>query len=157
MPVADFYDDSRSLELDDRGSRLVVGRAPGDRLRVSLDRDQLVFAPGETLRFQVTPHVLSVDPDAKVHIETRLVEVRRSLPDGAELTEVYSRTDLVSKVLKTVRNNLLEGAAILTGGDMETGAVDIFFGARVLGVELDLTALDGEPGQYRATFVAGGD
>ncbi len=46
-------------------------------------------------------------------LEARLQEARRSLPEGAELTEVYSRTDLVSSVLETVRNNLLEGALLV--------------------------------------------
>ena len=46
-------------------------------------------------------------------LEARLAEVRRSLPEQAELTEVYSRTDLVSEVLRTVRNNLLEGALLV--------------------------------------------
>jgi cobalt-zinc-cadmium resistance protein CzcA len=46
-------------------------------------------------------------------LETRLQEVQRSLPPGAELTEVYSRTDLVSMVLETVRENLLEGALLV--------------------------------------------
>ncbi len=46
-------------------------------------------------------------------LEARLEAVRRSLPEGAELTEVYSRSPLVSKVLETVRNNLLEGALLV--------------------------------------------
>lgn len=46
-------------------------------------------------------------------LEARLQEAQKSLPEGAELTEVYSRTDLVSKVLKTVRTNLLEGALLV--------------------------------------------
>jgi cobalt-zinc-cadmium resistance protein CzcA len=46
-------------------------------------------------------------------LEARLQEARRSLPEGAELTEVYSRTDLVTKVLDTVRTNLLEGALLV--------------------------------------------
>ncbi len=46
-------------------------------------------------------------------LEARLAEVQRSLPEGAKLTEVYSRTDLVSKVLRTVRSNLLEGALLV--------------------------------------------
>lgn len=46
-------------------------------------------------------------------LETRLAEVRRSLPEGAILTEVYSRTHLVGKVLDTVRQNLLEGALLV--------------------------------------------
>ena len=46
-------------------------------------------------------------------LEERLEEVRRSLPEGVRVTPVYSRTDLVSKVLHTVRNNLLEGALLV--------------------------------------------
>ena len=46
-------------------------------------------------------------------LEARLEEVRRSLPEGVELTPVYSRTELVDKVLRTVRNNLLEGALLV--------------------------------------------
>jgi len=46
-------------------------------------------------------------------LERRLAEVRSSLPPEVELETVYSRTDLVDKVLKTVRNNLLEGALLV--------------------------------------------
>ncbi len=46
-------------------------------------------------------------------LEARLRRVQDSLPEGAELTEVYSRTNLVGKVLTTVRNNLLEGALLV--------------------------------------------
>lgn len=46
-------------------------------------------------------------------LEARLDEVRRSLPEDVELTPVYSRTDLVTQVLDTVRNNLLEGALLV--------------------------------------------
>lgn len=51
--------------------------------------------------------------DLTQKLEARLKEAKRILPKGAELTEVYSRTDLVSKVLETVRNNLLEGALLV--------------------------------------------
>ncbi len=46
-------------------------------------------------------------------LEARLAEVRRGLPDGVELDTVYSRSDLVTKVLNTVRNNLIEGALLV--------------------------------------------
>lgn len=51
--------------------------------------------------------------DLTRRLEQRLGEVRRSLPKAAELTQVYSRTDLVDQVLLTVRNNLLEGALLV--------------------------------------------
>lgn len=62
-------------------------------------------------------------------LESRLEEVRRSLPEGAELSEVYSRTNLVDQVLETVRNNLLEGALLVIAvlfmflGDFRAGFI----------------------------------
>lgn len=46
-------------------------------------------------------------------LEQRLAETRKSLPKEARLTEVYSRTQLVSRVLETVEKNLLEGALLV--------------------------------------------
>lgn len=46
-------------------------------------------------------------------LQDRLTEVQKSLPDGVEVKPVYSRTDLVDKVLHTVRNNLFEGALLV--------------------------------------------
>ena len=46
-------------------------------------------------------------------LETRLEQVRHSLPEDVEVTPVYSRTNLVGAVLHTVRNNLLEGALLV--------------------------------------------
>lgn len=46
-------------------------------------------------------------------LEARLQQVERGLPQGAELTQVYSRASLVNDVLRTVRNNLLEGALLV--------------------------------------------
>ena len=43
-------------------------------------------------------------------LEERLKEVQASLPEGTTIKQVYSRTDLVDRVLLTVRDNLLEGA-----------------------------------------------
>ena len=46
-------------------------------------------------------------------LEERLQKVRESLPNDVEVTPVYSRTKLVRQVLRTVRNNLLEGALLV--------------------------------------------
>ena len=46
-------------------------------------------------------------------LEERLEEVQASLPKGVRLTPVYSRTKLVDSVLRTVRDNLLEGALLV--------------------------------------------
>ena len=46
-------------------------------------------------------------------LERRLEAAQRSLPEGVQVTPVYSRTTLVTQVLETVRDNLLEGALLV--------------------------------------------
>jgi cobalt-zinc-cadmium resistance protein CzcA len=46
-------------------------------------------------------------------LEQRLKEAQESLPAGVKLEPVYSRARLVDAVLRTVRNNLLEGALLV--------------------------------------------
>lgn len=46
-------------------------------------------------------------------LAVRLDRAARSLPPGMTATPVYQRTDLVHRVLRTVRTNLLEGAVLV--------------------------------------------
>ncbi|MBI2266229.1 MAG: efflux RND transporter permease subunit [Armatimonadetes bacterium] len=46
-------------------------------------------------------------------LSSRLKEAKKSLPSGVEIQPVYKRTDLVSHVLRTVRENLFEGAILV--------------------------------------------
>jgi cobalt-zinc-cadmium resistance protein CzcA len=46
-------------------------------------------------------------------VDERLASVNRSLPEGAVVKPVYSRTDLVNATLLTVRDNLVEGALLV--------------------------------------------
>ena len=46
-------------------------------------------------------------------LEAQLAEVQKSVPQSVTLKPVYSRRTLVDKVLRTVRNNLLEGALLV--------------------------------------------
>lgn len=43
----------------------------------------------------------------------RLDEVKKTLPQGVRVEPVYARTTLVDRVLRTVRTNLFEGAALM--------------------------------------------
>ena len=62
-------------------------------------------------------------------LEARLTEVQDSVPKGVTLEPVYSRTTLVDQVLRTVRNNLLEGALLVIAvlfiflGDLRAGVI----------------------------------
>ena len=59
VPLADISSEFRNLQLDDRENRLLVRRAPGDSLLVRTSHPSMVFYPGETMRFEVIPHLLA--------------------------------------------------------------------------------------------------
>jgi cobalt-zinc-cadmium resistance protein CzcA len=46
-------------------------------------------------------------------LNAAMAEIRAALPKGVTVSEVYERTDLVNKVLKTVERNLFEGAILV--------------------------------------------
>ena len=62
-------------------------------------------------------------------LAARLAELGRSLPAGITAEPVYERTELVDLVLRTVRNNLLEGALLVVAvlfaflGNLRAGLV----------------------------------
>jgi cobalt-zinc-cadmium resistance protein CzcA len=43
----------------------------------------------------------------------KLQEIQAKLPPGVEIKELYNRSDLVNRTIRTVRNNLLEGAVLV--------------------------------------------
>jgi len=47
------------------------------------------------------------------HAHEKLVELQAKLPPGIEIKELYNRSDLVNRTIRTVRNNLLEGAVLV--------------------------------------------
>lgn len=62
-------------------------------------------------------------------LSARMAEIRATLPPGVEVREVYVRTELVDRVLHTVRENLLGGAILVVAvlvlflGDLRAGLV----------------------------------
>jgi heavy metal efflux system protein len=46
-------------------------------------------------------------------VSEKIKEINKALPEGVEAQPVYDRTNLVNATLKTVRNNLLEGAILV--------------------------------------------
>jgi hypothetical protein len=73
VPLADLSSEFVNKELDNRGNRLLVIRAPGDMLRVRFPRQNLVFTPGETFSFVLEPHVLPLPSGETVRIKTQLL------------------------------------------------------------------------------------
>ena len=58
IPLADLVSQSHNSKLDLADNRLLVTRAPGDRLRVHIQRDNLVFAPGESFTFDLSAQLV---------------------------------------------------------------------------------------------------
>ena len=75
LPLAELATTQFRGPLDDRGSYLLVNRAPGDRLRVILNRDHLVFAPGEPFRATVQPDVPPDSAELQLVLEAQLRSV----------------------------------------------------------------------------------
>lgn len=82
--LADVLHGSYSASLDEQGNRLVVRRVPGDEFRVRLPprstrtglRSSLVYAPGETLKFDLEPHLLGAEPGSKLRVRIQLCHAR---------------------------------------------------------------------------------
>ena len=94
-------------------------------------------------------------------LRLRLEEVRKSLPQGVEVTAVYDRTALVERVLQTVEKNLFEGALLVIAvlfaflGNLRAGlivaaaipismlfAFDLMLRAGIAGSLMSLGAID---------------
>lgn len=46
-------------------------------------------------------------------VDRKMAEINRNLPKGVHIITVYDRTNLVDKAIRTVRNNLIEGAILV--------------------------------------------
>jgi len=46
-------------------------------------------------------------------VRQRIAEIKKTLPRGVDLVSFYDRTELVERTIRTVRNNLLEGAVLV--------------------------------------------
>ncbi|MGD9724560.1 MAG: hypothetical protein AB7O59_24970 [Pirellulales bacterium] len=58
FPLNDLVHQSHNSSLDSAENRLLVTRAPGDRVRIVCHRDHLVFAPGEMFKFELAAHLV---------------------------------------------------------------------------------------------------
>lgn len=104
FPLASLVDDPQTEKLDDQGSRLVVRRTPGDKLRVRLENDTLVLEPGEPLSFELTPHMLGGNVQGQLQIKTEILTARgdRSWYESAKTIDVPARDQPADGVLMQV-------------------------------------------------------
>ena len=86
VPLRNLVGQSHNSILDEAGNRLLVSRAPGDRLRFGIERDTLVFAPGEMFPFQFEPYLVD-QGGAKVRFQAQIT----SSPGGAHVVRRVRR------------------------------------------------------------------
>lgn len=78
IPLADLVNGYYDKPLDDQDNWLMVRRAPGDRIRVNLDRKWLIFSPGEVWTPEVVPHELELKPGTQIQFDFQLRSARGS-------------------------------------------------------------------------------
>ncbi|MEE2706653.1 MAG: family 10 glycosylhydrolase [Planctomycetota bacterium] len=78
IKLSELIDSERLETLDDHDNRLIIRRAPGDRLRVRVQNPSLVLAPSEPLQLQLQPHLIAKYPGGKesLQIVTKLTRAR---------------------------------------------------------------------------------
>ena len=104
-------------------NRIVIGTHDGVPVRIS---DVAEVALGKELRTGAgtyngheavigTTFMLMGENSRTVseRVANKMREINRTLPDGVVANTIYNRTNLVNATIKTVRNNLLEGAVLV--------------------------------------------
>ena len=87
--VSDLFSGVKTLPLDASGNILTVRRSADDLLRITPDRDSLVFSPGEKLGFRINTNRLQVIPGSKIDL---LCELRR----GRSTEKIWGNEQTVS-------------------------------------------------------------
>ena len=72
VPLRDLVKQVVQRDLDDQGRSILLSRVPGDQLRVTLDREHLVFTPGDTWNLQVQPHLTGLEDVKRCRFEAQL-------------------------------------------------------------------------------------
>lgn len=72
VPLEKLLTDYISESLDDRQNRLVVRRAPGDTIRLGLQREHLVFSPGENFLLEPKVYLLGVPEGTNLRAQMQL-------------------------------------------------------------------------------------
>ena len=73
LPIAKLAQIEHNQVLDEAGNRLLIQRSPGDELQVALDRDHLVFAPGETWVIGVRPTRTSIPSGSSARLTMQVI------------------------------------------------------------------------------------
>ncbi|WP_254512439.1 hypothetical protein [Anatilimnocola floriformis] len=76
LPLDKLKQGFHSLNLDEHRNRLLVQRSPGDTLRVNIEREHLIYSPGEKFSCEVLPNAFPLTPNTAYILSAALVEAR---------------------------------------------------------------------------------
>lgn len=93
IPLSKAAQTFHNVELDERHNRLLAQRAPGDTLRVTLNRDTLVFNPGEKFEFEITPTALPLAASTSYLLTTTVQHGRSDTELSREEQEIRTDAD----------------------------------------------------------------
>ncbi len=72
IPLEELVQGYRLVALDSQGNQMLIQRVGGDQLRAKFDRSSLVFAPGESFEFEVTPHQTGLENQTNLRYQIQL-------------------------------------------------------------------------------------
>ncbi|MBI2826728.1 MAG: hypothetical protein HYX69_18810 [Planctomycetia bacterium] len=76
VPLSRVANDVYASPLDNAGNRLLIRRMPGDRLRVKLDHDSVIYSPAEVAQIEVLPNLASTGSPTRVRLVVQLFAAR---------------------------------------------------------------------------------
>lgn len=89
IPLADLVREPVVRELDDTGNRLVLRRAPGDKLHVRFAEQSLVYRPGQNIALEVEPRLFAQEATGRARVRLQLRDAQaRSLWSGDADTQL---------------------------------------------------------------------
>lgn len=143
VPLRGLVNQPHNSPLDDVGNRLTIVRSPGDRLRVEVGRDSLVFAPGEAFPITVEPYLVD-QGTAKARLQASIT----SNPAGQAMWhEEYDTGPEGTETAITLRVPEVEGVYDLT----ITAAQPVRLARRIMGKKplaerkIQFVVLDSQP------------
>lgn len=78
VSASQLLSDTTGGEIDALGNRCSITRVPGDAINVSIEREHLVFKPGETFRFNVTPRLTGFSTKS-AHCKVRMLQANKAI------------------------------------------------------------------------------
>lgn len=94
IPLIDVLQKTFHAELPaSGGNRISARRAPGDRLQVRLEREHVIFRPGEVFDVNIHPHLLGVDAATLLVLTASLHPARQAKALWSDTTDVTAPAD----------------------------------------------------------------